>query len=91
MAKERFNSSKQFCIKCWNVASTLQRLYGMCKNSYTPILPTVNAVYWRESSDTFTCQKLLLRSMVEKYRAPTRDSMVSGHLGIRYESFFVFE
>ena len=62
----------------------------MRRNSYTPILLTVNAVYWRESSDTLTCQKPLLRYMVEKYQAPTNDSMVSGHLGIGYESFFVW-
>ena len=89
MAKERFSSPRQFCIRCWNIAGALQRPYGMHRNSYTPILPTVNAIYWRESSDTLTCQKPLLRSMVEKYQAPTRDSMVSGHLGIGYESFFV--
>ena len=89
MAKERFSSPRQFCIRCSNITGMLQRPYGMHRNSYIPILPTVNAIYWQESSDTLTCQKPLLRSMVEKYQAPTRDSMVSRNLGIRYESFFV--
>ena len=90
MVKERFSSLRQFCIRCWNITWALQWLYGMHRNLYTPILPTVNAIYWQESSETLTCQKPLLRSMVEKYRAPTKDSMVSGHLGIGYESFFVW-
>ena len=66
MVNERLSSPKQFCIRHWKVARALQRPYGMQRNSYTPMLPTVNAVYWRDSSDTLTCQKLLLRSMVEK-------------------------
>ena len=90
MVKERFSSPRQFCIRHWNVAGALQKPYGMHRNSYTPMLPTINAIYWRESSDTLTCQKLLLRSMVEKYRAPTKDSMVSWQLGIGYESFLVW-
>ena len=90
MAKERFSSPRQFCIRCWNIAGALQKLYDMHRNLYTPILLTVNAVYYQESSDTLTCQKLLLRSMVKKYLAPTKDSIVSGHLGIGYESFFIW-
>ena len=66
MANERLSSPKQFCIRCWKVAGALQRPYCMRRNSYTPILPTVNAVYWQDSSDTLTCLKPLLRSMVEK-------------------------
>ena len=66
MANERLSSPKQFCIRHWKVAGALQRLYGMHRNLYTPRLPTVNAVYWQDSSDTLTCQTLLLRSMVEK-------------------------
>ena len=54
-----------------------------------PMLPTVNAMYWWDSSDIYPCQNLLLRSMVEKYLVPTKDSIVSGPLGIRYESFFI--
>ena len=90
IVNERFSSLRQFCLRCWNIARVLQRLYGMHTNLYTPILLTVNAVYWQESSETFTCQKPLLRSMVEKYFAPTRDCIISSHLGIGYESFFVW-
>ena len=41
------------------------------------LLPTMKAVYCWDSSDIFTCQNPLLRSMHEKIHAPTRDSMVS--------------
>ena len=30
------------------------------------MLPTVNAVYWRELSAIFTCQNPLFKSIVEK-------------------------
>ena len=54
-----------------------------------PMLHTLNAVYWWDSSDIFTCQNPLLRSMVEKYLVPPKDSIVSRPLGIGYEYFFV--
>ena len=53
------------------------------------MLPTVKAVYWRESSAIFTCQNPLLRSIHENIRAPTRDSIVLLVRGSRYESFLV--
>ena len=55
--------------------------YGMQRKSYTPMLPTVKAVYWWAFSNIFICQKLLCRSMQEKWRAPTILSMVSCILG----------
>ena len=65
------------------------RCGGILRNSYMPILSTVNAVYWQDSSDILTCQNPLLRSMVEKYLVPTKDSIVSRPLAIGYESFFI--
>ena len=64
-------------MSLWNVARALQSLYGILRNSYTPMLPTVKAVYCWESLAIFTCQKPDFRSIVEKNWAPTMDSMVS--------------
>ena len=68
-------------MSLWNVAGALQSPYGILKNSYTPILPTVKAVYCWESLAILTCQKPDFKSIVEKNRVPTMDSMVSCILG----------
>ena len=73
----------------WNVAGALHSPYGILRNSYTPILPTVKVVYCWESLAILTCQKPDFKSMVEKNRAPTMDSMVSCIRGRGYASFLV--
>ena len=64
-------------MSLWNVARALQSPYGILRNSYTPILPTIKAVYCWEFLAILTCQKPDFRSIVEKNRVPTMDSMVS--------------
>ena len=54
-----------------------------------PKLPTVKAVYCRDFSDIRTCQNPDFRSILEKNRAPTMDSMVSCIRGRGNESFLV--
>ena len=76
-------------MSLWNVAGALQSPYGILRNSYTPILPTVKAVYCWESLAILTCQKPDFKSIVEKKRAPTMDSMVSCIQGRGYASFLV--
>ena len=76
-------------MSLWNVAGALQSLYGILRNSYTPILPTVKAVYCWESLAILTCQKPDFRSIVEKNQAPTMDSMVSCIRGRGSASFLV--
>ena len=49
----------------------------------------VKAVYCRDFSDIFTCQNPDFKSIIEKNRAPTKDSMVSCIWGRGYESFLV--
>ena len=85
----RFNSPSVFCIKRWKVAGALQSPKGIRRNSYTPRLPTVKAVYWRDSSFIFTCQKPLFKLTQEKCLAPTIASIDSCILGRGYESFLV--
>ena len=85
----RFNSPRQFCMSLWNVAGPLHNPYGIRRNSYTPKLPTVKAVYCWDFSDIRTCQNPDFRSMLEKNRAPTMDSMVSCIRGRGNESFLV--
>ena len=58
-------------MSLWNVAGVLQSPYGILKNSYTPILPTIKAVYCWESLAILTCQKPDFKSIVEKKRVPT--------------------
>ena len=53
-------------MSLWNVTGALQSLYGILRNSYTPMLPTVKAVYCWESLAILTCQKPDFRSIVEK-------------------------
>ena len=76
-------------MSLWNVAGVLQSPYSILRNSYTPILPTVKAVYCWESLAILTCQKPDFRSIVEKNRAPTIDSIVSCIQGRGYASFLV--
>ena len=76
-------------MSLWNVTGALQSPYGILRNSYTPMLPTIKAVYCWESLAILTCQKLNFRSIVEKNRAPTIDSMVSCIRGRGYASFLV--
>ena len=76
-------------MSLWNVAGALQSLYGILRNSYTPILLTVKAVYCWESLAILTCQKPNFRSMVERNQVPTMDSMVSCISGKGYASFLV--
>ena len=85
----RFNSPRQFCMSLWNVAGALHNQYSIQRNSYTPKLPTVKAVYCRDFSDIRTCQNPDLRSILEKNQAPTMDSMVSCIWGRGNESFLV--
>ena len=56
-----------------------------------PRLPMVKAVYCRDFSDIHTCQNPDFRSILEKNRAPTMDSMVSCMRGKGNESFLVLE
>ena len=56
-----------------------------------PMLPTVKAVYCRDFSDIRTCQNPDFRSILEKNRAPTMDSMVSCMWGRGNKSFLVLE
>ena len=72
-----------------NVAGALHNPYGIRRNSYTPKLPMVKAVYFRDFSDIHTCQNPDLRSILEKNRAPTMDSMVSCIQGRGNQSFLV--
>ena len=76
-------------MSLWNVAGELQSPYGILRNSYTPMIPTVKVVYCWESLAILTCQKPDFRSNVEKNRAPTIDSMVSCIQGRGYASFLV--
>ena len=78
-------------MNLWNVAGALHNLFGIQKNSYTPRLPTVKVVYYRNFSDIHTCQNPDFRSILEKNRAPTMDSMVSCMRGRGNESFLVLE
>ena len=77
-------------MSLWNVTGALQSPYGILRNSYTPILPTVKAVYCWESLAILTCQKPDFKSIVEKNRVPTIDSMVSCIWGRGYASFLVW-
>ena len=70
---------------CRSVAEPIRHL----RNSYTPILPTVKAVYCWESLAILTCQKPDFRSISEKNQVPTIDSMVSCIRGRGYASFLV--
>ena len=72
-----------------STAGMLPERYINHRNSKIPILPTVKAVYCRDFSDIFTCQNLDFKSIIEKNRAPTKDSMVSCIWGRGYESFLV--
>ena len=72
----------------WNVTGALQSPYGILKNSYTPMLPTVKAVYCWDPLAILTCQKPNFKSIVEKNQAPTMDSMVSCIWGRGKASFF---
>ena len=85
----RFNSPRQFCMSLWNIAGALHNPYGIRRNSYMPKLPTVKAVYCWDFPDICTCQNPDFRSMLEKNRAPTMDSMVSCIRGRGNESFLV--
>ena len=76
-------------MSLWNVARALQSPYGILRNSYTPILPTIKAVYCWDSLAILTCQKPNFRSIVEKNQAPTMDSMVSCIQGRGNTSFLV--
>ena len=76
-------------MSLWNVTGALQSPYSILRNSYTPILPTVKAVYCWESLAILTCEKPDFKSIVEKKRAPTMDSMVSCIRGRGYASFLV--
>ena len=76
-------------MSLWNVAGALHNPYGIRRNSYTPKLLTVKAVYCRDFSDIRTCQNPDFRSILEKNRAPTMDSMVSYIRGRGNESFLV--
>ena len=76
-------------MSLWNVAGALHNPYGIRRNSYMPKLPTVKAVYCRDFSDIRTCQNPDFRSMLEKNRAPTKDSMVYCIRGRGNESFLV--
>ena len=76
-------------MSLWNVGGALHNLYDIRRNSYTPKLPTVKAVYCRDFCDIRTCQNPDLRSILEKNRAPTMDSMVSCIRGRGNESFLV--
>ena len=78
-------------MSLWNVAGALHNPYGIWRNSYTPRLPTVKAVYCRDFSDIRTCQNPDFRSILEKNQAPTMDSMVSCMQGRGNESFLVLE
>ena len=49
----------------------------------------VKAVYCRDFSDIFTCQNPDFKSIIEKNRAPTKDSIVSCIWGRGYKSFLV--
>ena len=86
-----FNSPRQFCMSLWNVAGALHNPYGIRRNSYMPRLATVKAVYCQDFSDICTCQNPDFRSILEKNRAPTMDSMVSCMRGRGNESFLVLE
>ena len=88
-AKVRFNSPRQFCISLWNVAGALHNPYTIQRNSYTPRLPTVKAVYCRDFSNIRTCQIPDFTSILEKNQAPTMDSMVSCMWGRGNQSFLV--
>ena len=55
------------------VAEPVQHL----RNSYTPILPTVKAVYCWESLAILDLPEARFQVIVEKNRAPTMDSTVS--------------
>ena len=76
-------------MSLWNVAGALHSPYSIWRNSYTPKLPTVKAVYCRDFSDIRTCQNPDFRSILEKNRAPTMDSMVSCIWGRGNESFLI--
>ena len=78
-------------MSLWNVAGALHNPYGIRRNSYMPRLPTVKAVYCWDFSDIRTCQNRDFRSILEKNRAPTMDSMVSSMRGRGNESFLVLE
>ena len=84
----RFNSPRQFCISLWNVASALQSPKGMQSHLENPKLPTLKVVYCFDASSIFICQNPNLRSMQEKFQAPTKLSKASCILGRGYESFF---
>ena len=58
-------------------------------NSQNPRLPTVKAVYCCESGAILTCQKPLLKAIVEKCTAPTMISRASWICGNGYEPFLV--
>ena len=76
-------------MSLWNVARALQSPYGILRNSYIPMLPTIKAVYCCDSLAILTCQKPNFRSIIEKNRAPTMDSMVSCIWGRGNKSFLV--
>ena len=72
---------RQFCMSLWNIAGALHNPYGILRNSYTPRLPTVKAVYCRDFSDIRTCQNPDFKSMLGKNLAPTMDSSGLLHPG----------
>ena len=78
-------------MSLWNVVGVLHNPYGIQRNSYMPRLPTVKAVYCRDFSDIHTCQNPDFRSILEKNRAPTMDSIISCMRGRGNESFLVLE
>ena len=78
-------------MSLWNIVGALHNLLGIQKNSYMPRLPTVKAVYCRDFSNIHTCQNRDFRSILEKNRAPTMDSMDSCMWGRGNESFLVLE
>ena len=73
------------------MAGVLHNPYSIQRNSYTPRLPRVKVVYCQDFSDIRTCQNPDFRSILEKNRAPTMDSMVSCMQGRGNESFLVLE
>ena len=78
-------------MSLWNIAGVLHNPYSIRRNSYMPRLPTVKAVYCWDFSDIRPCQNPDFRSILEKNRAPTMDSMVSYMRGRGNESFLVLE
>ena len=77
-------------MSLWNVARVLHRPYGIIRNSYTPMLPTIKVVYCWDSLAILTCQKPDFRSIVEKNQDPTMDSIVSCICGSGNASFLVW-